>query len=42
MRSLQYMLSGASGISAEYTYLDLPDDITDNGNVFSVSYVRKF
>jgi opacity protein-like surface antigen len=39
---LQYMFSGANGIRAEYTYLDLPDDITDNGNVFSVSYVRKF
>jgi len=32
------MLSGAKGIRAEYTYLDLPEDI-GNRNVFSVSYV---
>jgi len=38
MRSLQYMLSGASGIRAEYTYLDLPEDIGSR-NVFSVPSV---
>ena len=39
----QYMFDGANGVRLEYTYFDVNADGTSaGGDVFSLSYVRKF